>query len=301
MTGADRPAVSVVVACYRAERTIVDCLDSLCRQVTGHRFEVIVVNSSPDATPALIHRHFPHVRCLECPERKFAGEARNDGIALARGDIVAMTDADCVVAPDWIDAIVVAHDLPHPAIGGAIANGNPGSAVGWAGYLLELHQWMPSRPAGWMDDVGGGNMSYKREVFSRFGPFITGTYGSDTEFHWRLAAAGHRVWFEPSIRVAHRNIERLGRLLAHEFEHGRSFGRVRTGGQRLSRTRRVAMAGAFPLIAALLAARTVRDAVADRESRRALWRVAPLLAVAHLAWSGGEAAGYLSRRRAVSP
>ena len=33
------------------------------------------------------------------------GGARNDGIMAAKGDIVATTDADCILPPDWIQII----------------------------------------------------------------------------------------------------------------------------------------------------------------------------------------------------
>ena len=48
------PALSVVIACYRAESVVGRCLDSLQRQETRHPFEVIVVNSSPDTTPEIV-------------------------------------------------------------------------------------------------------------------------------------------------------------------------------------------------------------------------------------------------------
>jgi GT2 family glycosyltransferase len=288
------PVLSVIIACYRAAGTVARCLDSLQRQETRHPFEVVVVNSSPDATPQIIKRDFPWVRCVEFASRKYAGDARNEGIAVARGRVIALTDADCVVAPNWVDAILAAHRAPHPAIGGAVANANPGSLAGWAGYLLEFHQWLPSKPAGWMDDVCGANLSYKRELFDRLGWFISGTYGSDTEFHWRLARAGHRVWFDPSIRVQHRNIEDLGRLLTHEFEHGRCFARVRAGAQGFSVARRAVFAGLFPLIGVKLFLRAVRSAMGADEARQVVPRVVPMLLAGHAAWSLGEAAGYVA-------
>jgi len=291
------PALSVIIASYHAANVIPECLESLRRQDTSYPFEVIVVNSSADETPAIIAREFPGVRCLQFPERKYCGDARNEGIAVSRGPVIALTDADCIAAPDWVETILAAHRAPHPAIGGAIANANPGSRVGWAGYLLEFHHWLPASPPGWVDDMAGANLSYKREIFDRLGPFITGTYGSDTEFHWRLAAAGHRVWCDPAIRVYHRNIESPGRMLAHEFHHGRSFARVRVAGRRFSWPLCLIYAGAFPLIGLKLLLRCLRSAWAERETRAVLLPTLPALVAGHAAWSLGEAAGYLARRR----
>ncbi len=64
----------------------------------------------------------------------------------------------------------------------------------------------------------------KREAFQRFGSFIEGTYRSDSEFNWRLADAGDRIWdlTWPSA-AAHRGTTDW-RTPSHEFMHGRSFG-----------------------------------------------------------------------------
>jgi len=82
-------------------------------------------------------------------------------------------------------------------------------------------------------------MSYKRRAFEEYGLFIEGTYSSDTEFHWRLKRNRGSLQFVPSILVFHHSIDRLGRFLAHEFEHGRSFARVRMKSQDFSEWRRL--------------------------------------------------------------
>jgi GT2 family glycosyltransferase len=166
-----------------------------------------------------------------CPsERMFCGDARNWGVSVAKGDIIAFIDTDCVVDDKWVNQIIKAHQSPDPAIGGAIANGEPSNHVGWAGYFCEFSEWMPETPETFLNDVAGASMSYKRRVFEEVGPFIEGTYCSDTDFHWRLGRVGHRIRFVPSILVYHHRIDSLPRLVNHEYHHGRSFARVRIGG-----------------------------------------------------------------------
>ncbi len=223
-----KPKLSVVIASYNAAKTIEVCLKSLENQKTTWDYEIIVVDSSTDGTAKLIEERFPEVKLYKFAERKFCGDARNFGISVAKGETIAFIDADCQAQDDWIEKIIMAHEsLDSPAVGGAIANGNPESYVGWAAYFCEFSQWIPGLNPKWMDDIAGANMSYKRKVFDHYGCFIEGTYCSDTEFHWRLGKGNYRLRFDPLIRVFHYNIDSLRQFLNHESFHGQCFAKVR--------------------------------------------------------------------------
>jgi GT2 family glycosyltransferase len=289
-----KPSLSVIVASYRVRDTIGDCLASLLHQTAGAdgALEIIVVDSSSDSTAEFVAAEFPEVKLMKFSERKFCGDARNTAVPVARGDIVAFLDADCVAAPDWAERILEAHRLPALAIGGAIANGNPDSCVGWAAYFCEFSAWMPGWPTRWLDDIAAASMSYKRSAFDEFGRFIEGTYSSDTEFHWRLRRAGHRLRFQPAIVVAHRNIERPGKFLRHEFEHGRCFARVRAQAMQFSRLKAACFALLSPLIALKLFAVVAVRNLHNRIYLGRLLAVSPLLLLGLFCWSLGEGAGY---------
>ena len=147
------------MASYNARRTIARTLSSLVAQRGRTPFEVIVVDSSADDTSSVVEREFPSVRLVRCSERRFAGEARNLGADQARGEILALLDADCVVAPDWIERVVRSHESPYDVIGGVVENGNPASYVGWAYYFTEFGQWLPGMPAGPVEEVPGCSMT----------------------------------------------------------------------------------------------------------------------------------------------
>jgi glycosyltransferase involved in cell wall biosynthesis len=287
-----KPKLSVVIASYNSRTTIEDCLKSLLSQKTSQPYEVIVVDSSKDGTGELIESRYPEVRLYRFPERKYVGAARNQGLALARGDIIALTDADCTAKENWVEEILRAHLSPHPAIGGAIANGNPQNYVGWAAYFCEFTAWIPSQRPGWKGDIAGANMSYKREVFNKFGKFIVGTYCSDTEFHWRLRKAGFRLRFEPSMLVRHKNISHLGHLIRHEYLHGKNFATVRVRAQKFSKRKRFVYVFLFPFLPIKL---FVERGLKVLHRPFYLFRFLssfPVLFCALLSWSAGEIAGY---------
>ena len=98
------PKVSVVVCAFNAADTIDDCLSSLTR-LTYPSVEVIVVNDgSRDATASIARRH-AGVRVIDTPNGGLSA-ARNVGLAAATGEIVAYTDADASVDPDWLTYLV---------------------------------------------------------------------------------------------------------------------------------------------------------------------------------------------------
>jgi glycosyltransferase involved in cell wall biosynthesis len=282
----------VIVASFNAVDTIEGCLSALARQECEEPFEVVVIDSSSDGT-ADVARRFPGVFLHTFPDRKFPGEARNLGAARSEGEVLAFTDADCVPDPGWVREIVEAHRRDDPVIGGTIDNANPESLVGWAYFFCELNQWMPGTAAGYMDDIPTGNLSVKRWAFDRYGPFLEGTYSSDTAFNWRIAADGHRPLFVPAIRVAHVNVTDLSDYLRRKVFHGRCFARVRVAERGFSRLRRLAYATLSLGLPVLLPARAIRNVLSRGVYLREFAMAFPLVFLGLAAWSWGELRGYL--------
>lgn len=292
------PRLSVVIPAYRAAGTIFQCLSALERQ-SCEDFEVLVVSSGEEDTDRLVAERFPEVRRIRSRERRFPGGARNLGIAKARAELLAFTDADCVPDGTWVESLIAAHELETPVIGGVIANGNPGRRTGWAYYLVEFHRWAPGADAGFVDDLPGCCWSMKRWAFDRYGPFVEGTYCSDTIFHWRMARDGLRPYLDPGVRVSHLNPVGLGGILRHERMHGRSFARVRAAEHGWGRSRAALHAATTPLLPFLLLGRIVAGAGARRLTRRLL-QTLPLVAASVASWSAGELEGYAGRVLAPS-
>src|SRR5205085_2872564 len=98
------PRVSVVVCTYNGGRTLAQCLASL-KVLDYPDYEVIVVDDgSTDDTRQILAR-FPGVRAIHQPNRGLS-VARNVGLHLATGAIVAYTDSDCFADADWLTHLV---------------------------------------------------------------------------------------------------------------------------------------------------------------------------------------------------
>jgi len=97
------PRVSVVIPAYNEEDTIKNCLRSLGSQ-TKKPLEVIVANNnSTDRTGSIAHEYGASALLVKEQGYVFALRAGMDN---ARGDVIAVVDADTVVATNWIETIM---------------------------------------------------------------------------------------------------------------------------------------------------------------------------------------------------
>ena len=240
--------LSVVIPSYNSSHTILSCLESLYHQVEAPG-EVIVVDSSEDDTLGLAQRTYQEVRGFRFSRRTFPGPARNKGVTLAQGKIVAFTDADCITAPDWAARIVAQHTAGHKIVGGAVELGNPDSSLSWAGHLMEFREFLPHGQARRMVHVPTCNISYRRELIETYGGFPDSYYPhEDLLFNYLLNRSGYSVWFDPAIRVRHFCRETPLGFLSHQHRIGRvtrvTLSRTQMEGSPIARRPKVAWCAA---------------------------------------------------------
>ena len=294
------PDLSVIIAIYNAVDIISDCLDSLMCQQTDKAFEIIVVDSSEDGTADLVRRRFPSVRLYHFQERKHPGDARNFGLGIARSEVIAFLDADCTVDPDWVENVTAAHRSNHLVIGGVIDNGHSRNMVGWAYYFCEFNLWLPSntfRQPREIQEIAACCLSMKRVAYDRYGPFIEGTYSSDTAFHWKLLADGHRVLQHPKIRIYHTAVHNGREFLSHTFSHRRQFARVRRRFRKESSLVPVVEVLLTPLLPAILFALITLRVFRARIHRVSFIRSSMLVLAGLFARTLGELIGLLEESR----
>ena len=106
---AHAPFVSVIVPTHDRPDQLTRCLDSLLALQYPH-YEIIIVDNAPatDVTIELVKKHSqstPQIRYVR-EDRQGPSWARNRGIMIARGDILAFTDDDVVVDAHWLTELV---------------------------------------------------------------------------------------------------------------------------------------------------------------------------------------------------
>jgi len=101
-----KPFVSFIIPVYNGEKYLAQCLESIRSQTyPDDKIEIIVVDGgSTDTSIGISERHRA---IILHNEYRLAEKGKAIGIRAARGDIIALIDADNeIVQADWLDAMV---------------------------------------------------------------------------------------------------------------------------------------------------------------------------------------------------
>lgn len=93
----ERPVISVIVPAHNAEATIRRCISSILSQQVPNIEVICIDDASTDGTAALLKEMADvdgRLHVIRYAENKFAGQARKDGVAVARGRFILFCDAD---------------------------------------------------------------------------------------------------------------------------------------------------------------------------------------------------------------
>lgn len=231
--------VSVIVAVRNGASTVGAAVESILRvRYPPSAMEIIVVdNASTDDTLRVLGAMGDRIRVLH-ESRRGAAAARNRGVREACGRAIAFIDADAVVEPEWLAAILP--PLADPSVGvvgGRILSTEPCNRIERFGERIHDQKSaieQPTRPY-----VLTGNWASRREVLLKVGLFDESLLrGQDVDLAWRIRDAGYRFHYEPSAIVRHRNERTIVGLMHEGFVHGRNNARLlRKTGQPRFRSR----------------------------------------------------------------
>jgi GT2 family glycosyltransferase len=216
------PRMSVVVCTYNGSRTIRDCLDGL-RQLDYPDFEVIVVDDGSTDGTADIAREYG---CrLVSTENHGLSNARNVGITLASGDVVAFTDDDARPDPHWLQYLAASFvDSTRAGTGGPniappgdgwVADGVANAPGGPMHVLLSDHE---------AEHIPGCNMAIRKSCLESVGGFDPQfrVAGDDVDLCWRLQQQGWTLGFSPAAMVWHHRRGSVGRYWKQQIGYGRA-------------------------------------------------------------------------------
>ncbi|PSB49411.1 glycosyltransferase [Chamaesiphon polymorphus] len=101
----DTPFISVIIPVFNDVHRLKLCLQALENQTYPKDcYEVIVVDNGSDPNESIDQLVTQFDRAIAAFESKPGSyAARNKGISIAKGDVIAFTDADCIPAPNWIE------------------------------------------------------------------------------------------------------------------------------------------------------------------------------------------------------
>ncbi len=211
--------ISVVIPVYNEEDYLEACLKSLENQIEKP-FEIIVVDNNSDDKSMEIARKFG-VKIIKEP-RQGITHARNAGFNVAKGDIIARTDADTRVPPDWTKRIREAFEKDPKLLGLS------GSAYfDKLPTFLQFHTWLVSGSSKFIkltmkhDGMMGFNLALHKKTWELVKEEIC---LDDTRVHEDADLAIHiarhgKVFFDKNIIVhtAPRQLSRIETIV--EYAH----------------------------------------------------------------------------------
>ena len=204
------PTVSVIIPSYNCARYLPEAIASVLNQ-TYTDYEIIVIDDgSQDDTQEVIQPYLAKIRYLY-QENQGVSEARNHGLYVARGELIAYLDADDAFLPHKLqEQVAIFNAQPHVGIvnsGFRIVkeNGEP---------VMDIERWheIPDlTPEVWLlhKPVLPSAMMFRREWFDRYGGFDRRLFScEDVEITLRMVIKGCQATWLRSVTVCYRRHDR---------------------------------------------------------------------------------------------
>jgi glycosyltransferase involved in cell wall biosynthesis len=216
MTAAD---VSVVLCAYTEERweDLLAAVGSIREQSVAAREVIVAIDHNPKLL-ARVREAMPDVIAVENTGGQGAGDARNCGVKLASGSIVAFLDDDAVAAPGWIEHAATAFENPRVlGVGGTIEPAWDAEPPRW---MPEEFYWtvgctypgLPTARAP-VRNLIATNMFVRRETLLELGGFRAGfgkngarSGAEETDLCIRASQRWPEgIWlYDPAVAISHR-------------------------------------------------------------------------------------------------
>jgi glycosyltransferase involved in cell wall biosynthesis len=208
--------ISLVVPVKDEAGSVRDLLESLAAQTAPPDEVVVVDGGSTDGTPDLVegwaraHSFGSRIRALRTPQA-FPGKGRNLGIAAARHEWVALTDAGIRLEPDWVERLaeIASRD---PGVDVVYGNYEPVPASFFERCAALTYVAAPQMRGGrLMRGPSIASCLIHRRAWEAVGGFPDLRAAEDLIFMERVASAGFRAGWAPAATVHWRLQPTLGR------------------------------------------------------------------------------------------
>ena len=214
---------TVIIPAHNAASVIGAQLDALSTQV-GPDVEVVVVdNRSSDALAATVapFRSRMPIRVVAAPDRAGVSYARNTGAAAAQGDLLLFCDADDVVGPGWVAALIEALATSEVA-GGVLDATTLNQASVCEAVGLTRTQSLPTTLRG-RPYAFAGCMGVRRDAFRAVGGFDEAFTGhEEADLCWRIQRRGGTIGFASDAVLHYRLSADPSRVFRMQYRSGYS-------------------------------------------------------------------------------
>ncbi|OLD02511.1 MAG: hypothetical protein AUJ07_08560 [Crenarchaeota archaeon 13_1_40CM_3_53_5] len=217
------PMVSVVIVNFNGRTSLLKCLESITKSVYS-KFETIIVdNGSQDGSIDEVMRRFgddPHIKLVRSEANVGPARARNLGVQVARGHLVAFLDNDTITDPRWLIEVVkvFSSDVTVGACQSKLLTMKDPRNLDCAGDYLTPFGFLLQRAEYGVMDTGqfdtieeifsakSASIIVRRDVLYEVGGFDADyfMFVEETDLCWRIWLRGFKILFVPDSIVYHR-------------------------------------------------------------------------------------------------
>ena len=200
------PLLSIVTPIHNSTKTLKAYLDSVFAS-QFQDFELIIVNDCSDDGPEAILKSFKVVY-KKLDQRSFSAQARNQGVNIARADLILFLDSDIIVPATVLGDVMEVFNN-HPGIAGLIGSYDdaPGGSNMTSQFKFLLHHYTHQHEAQYVNSFWTGCGAIRKSVFNAVGgfnaPFLHGNSIHDIELGYRLRKNNLTIYNAKHIQVKH--------------------------------------------------------------------------------------------------
>jgi GT2 family glycosyltransferase len=197
----DRPRIAVVIPVFNKRRYLSACIDAVLAAARryGPVELVLVDHHSTDGSYEFLERYRTEARVVRFDGGTISA-VRNHGASLTTGDLLSFLDCDCVVPPDYFDAL--ADVFSRTGAGAAGCEVNIPTPAHWSEAVW--HRLHVIGTDGYRHYLNSANFAVHRQVFDQIGGFDESLVtGEDTDICTRVRLAGHTIFESHRLSVVH--------------------------------------------------------------------------------------------------
>jgi glycosyltransferase involved in cell wall biosynthesis len=246
------PRVSVIVPARDSEAHLQTLLDALQGQtLPTSEFELVLADDgSTHPIDAMWSDQRPWVRVTRGP-RLNSYAARNRAVGIARSDVLAFCDADCVPEPDWLAKGLDALDSSD-LVAGRVRFILPSRRTVWT--LLDMDSSKDQEREVRNNTAETANLFMRKELFERVGGFEDSIpeFG-DFDFVQRAVDHGASLSFVSDVVVYHPTRDTASRFLRAQWIYSRGYASHESRARRLPQE--LALKSLVPVVPVMLSRR----------------------------------------------
>ncbi|MBV9229471.1 MAG: glycosyltransferase family 2 protein, partial [Chloroflexi bacterium] len=236
------PFISVIVPTRNRPDLVQRCLDELLG-LRYPNYEIIIVDNAPkdEATADLIKQAYadkPQIRYVR-EDRPGVANARNRGMHVAQGSILAYVDDDVTIDPHLLTDLARGFDAAQNVVcvtgnilpleletpAQFLLEGYGGYSKGFAQQIFDLKEHRPANEPLYPYTAGhfgaGANMAFKAAYLRSVGGFDNRfEFGSDIEALFQVVVRGYRLVYEPTALVRHPHYRDYAKLKKVVYNYG---------------------------------------------------------------------------------